>query len=461
MIQMNSQQLISLFPQHETIDTEFSTSSVFIDSRQCTEGCLFVAIKGEHFDGHQFVKKAAELGASAAIVETVVADISIPQIVVNDTRQALAQLANFWRKEVNPLVIAITGSNGKTTVKEMLGRILSSQHKTLMTAGNFNNDIGVPLTLFRLSKEDRFAVIEMGANHLHEISQLVSIAEPDVVYVNNARAAHIEGFGSLKSVVQAKGEMYQYCKQDALAIFNIDEDSTDYWKSISSSENQLTFSTKRSADVTASSESLSAGFKLTVEYQSNQFESVLNVFGEHNVQNAAAAITLAMGCGLTAQQASVGLSGFSGVKGRQQFISGLHDSIIIDDSYNANPDSLSAAVKVLCALDGTAWLALGDMAEMGEQSLQLHKQAAKDARQAGVEQLFALGEMSCIAADTFEENGYCFERHSDMVEYLSTRLHKGINLLVKGSRSAGMDKVVEKLILNAKHSDVSGVEHAL
>jgi len=461
MIQMNSQQLISLFPQRETIDSEFSILSVVIDSRLCTEGCLFVAIKGEHFDGHQFVKKAAELGANAVIVETVVADISIPQIVVNDTRQALAQLANFWRKEVNPLVIAITGSNGKTTVKEMLGRILSSQDRTLMTAGNFNNEIGVPLTLLQLSEQDRFAVIEMGANHLHEINQLVSIAEPDVVYVNNARAAHIEGFGSLQSVVQAKGEMYQYCKQHALAIFNIDEDSTSFWKSISATHNQLTFSTKNPADVTATSEPLSDGFKLMVEYQHQQFESILNVFGEHNVQNALAAITLAIGCGMTVQQACKSLNNFSAVKGRQQFISGLNDSVIIDDSYNANPDSLSAAVKVLCALDGTAWLALGDMAEMGGQSLQLHKQAARDAQQAGVEQLFALGEMSCIAAESFRENGFCFDQHGDMVEFLSTRLHKGINLLVKGSRSAGMDKVVEKLILNAKHSDISGVEHAL
>jgi len=461
MIQMNSQQLISLFPQRESTGSPFSISSVVIDSRKCTEGCLFVAIKGESFDGHQFVNKAAELGAVAAIVETAVSGISIPQIIVNDTRQALAQLANFWRKEVNPLVIAITGSNGKTTVKEMLGRILSSEYKTLMTVGNFNNEIGVPLTLFRLSQEDRFAVIEMGANHLNEISQLVGIAEPDVVYVNNARAAHIEGFGSLQSVVQAKGEMYQYCRSDALAIFNIDEDSTDYWKSISSTSNQLTFSTKQPADVTATCEPLSDGFKLTIERQHEQFESILHVFGEHNVQNASAAITLAIGCGLTVKQASRGLNGFSGVKGRQQFVSGLNDSVIIDDSYNANPDSLSAAVKVLCALDGTAWLALGDMAEMGEQSLQLHQQAARDARKAGVEKLFALGEMSCKASDTFEKNGFCFKQHGEMVEFLSTRLHKGINLLVKGSRSSGMDKVVEKLILNTKLSDTSGVEHAL
>ncbi|MBT3203148.1 MAG: UDP-N-acetylmuramoyl-tripeptide--D-alanyl-D-alanine ligase [Gammaproteobacteria bacterium] len=461
MIHMDSPQLMSLFPQRETFQNEFSISSVIIDSRKSVEGCLFVAIKGDNFDGHQYVNKAAELGAVAAIVETVSSDISIPQILVQDTRQALALLANFWRKKVNPVVVAITGSNGKTTVKEMLGRILTGQGQTLMTAGNFNNEIGVPLTLFRLSEGDSFAVIEMGANHQHEISKLMHIAEPDVVYVNNARAAHIEGFGSLEMVVKAKGEMYQYCKADSFAVFNDDEDSSDYWKSISTAESQLIFSSVQSADLTGKGQSLVDGLKLIVEYQQQSFECIINVFGKHNIQNSLAAITLAIACGLTLKQACKFLSGFSGVKGRQQFLSGVQGSVIIDDSYNANPDSLKAAVNVLCALKGTAWLALGDMAEMGEQTLLLHQQAANEAKQAGVEQFFALGEMSCKAADVFDEDGFCFSQHSEMVEFISPRLHKGINLLVKGSRSAGMDKVVEKLILNAKHSDVSGVEHAL
>ena len=461
MIHMNSHQLLQLFPQDKPEGTQYHFTSVVIDSRKVSESCLFVAIKGDNFDGHQFVKKAAEQGAVAAIVDAPVAEVSIPQVVVKDTRHALAQLANAWRKRLNPLVIAITGSNGKTTVKEMLGQILSAQGQTLMTAGNFNNEIGVPLTLFQLSENDRYAVIEMGANHRHEISKLVGVAAPDVVYVNNARAAHIEGFGSLQAVIQAKGEMYQNADPEALAVFNDDEDSSDYWKSISPSINKMVFSSRQAAEVTASSQSIEKGLKLSLTYQQQTFECLLNVYGEHNAQNAVAAITLAIACGLTAEQACQALNGFSGVKGRQQFIKGVNECVVIDDSYNANPDSLAAAVKVLCALDGTPWLALGDMAEMGDESLEMHKKAVLSAKETGVEQFFALGKKSCQAAKQFSENGFCFSDHDEMVEFLVPRLHKDINLLVKGSRSAGMEKVVEKLTMKGKQTNVSGVAHAV
>ena len=461
MIHLNSQQLLQLFPQVENELAQFAFTSVVIDSRQSTKDSLFVAIRGEHFDGHEFINKAAEQGAVAAIVDTFQDDSAIPQIVVNDTRLALAQLASFWRKKVNPVVVAITGSNGKTTVKEMLGQILSQQGQTLMTAGNFNNEIGVPLTLFRLSESDRFAVIEMGANHRQEIALLVEIAEPDIVYVNNAVAAHLEGFGSLQGVIEAKGEMYQHCKRTALAVFNNDENSVDYWKSNSAADKQLSFSSKQQADITGQSVQLADGLKLTVSYQQQQFECNLKVFGLHNAQNALAAITLAIACGVNAQQACHYLNAFSGVKGRQQFFAGVNESVIIDDSYNANPDSLAAAIKVLCALDGTPWLALGDMAEIGEQSLQMHQQAVTEAKDEGVQQFFALGKMSCQAADVFAENGFCFDKHDEMAEFLASRLHRNINLLVKGSRSAGMEKVVEKLTLKANPADAGGVNNAV
>jgi len=457
MIQMHSQELLSVFPQNGYQQPEFSFNGVEIDSRKACAGSLFIAIKGDAFDGHQFIADAATKGAVAVIVEQPVT-VDIPQILVADTRQALARLASYWRRKVNPLVVSITGSNGKTTVKEMLGRILSSQAATLVTPGNFNNDIGVPLTLFRLSQQDRYAVIEMGANHPQEIRNLVAIAEPDVVYVNNAQAAHIEGFGSLQGVAQAKGEMYQYCSPDAIAVFNQDEPSCNYWMSIVSTQKWLRFSSQQSSDVSAKGVLSADGISLQVSYQQQQFDCSLKVYGEHNVQNALAAITLAIACGVAPAISCRALDGFAGVKGRQQFVSGINNSVIINDSYNANPDSLKAALKVLCALNGHAWLALGDMAEMGGESLQMHHQAVSDARDLGVEKLFAIGDMSCRAASLFGENGFCFEKHDEMAGYLAGQLCQGVNLLVKGSRSAGMEKVVESL---TKNSINSGVNHAV
>ncbi len=461
MIHLSSQQLLQIFPQENSWPQFFDITSVVIDSRKSVKDSLFVAIRGENFDGHQFINKAAEQGAVAAIVDHIQDDLTIPQVLVKDTRQALADLANFWRNKLNPLVVAITGSNGKTTVKEMLGYILKGQGQTLMTSGNFNNEIGVPLTLFQLSEGDQYAVIEMGANHMQEISRLVQIAEPDIVYVNNAMPAHLEGFGSLKAVVEAKGEIYRFCKKTALAVFNDDEASVNYWKSISLAHKELTFSSRQKSDVTGKGTQLSEGLQLQVSYQEQQFDSQLKVYGEHNVQNALAAVTLAIACGLTAEQACHNLNNFSGVKGRQQFITGVNGSVIIDDSYNANPGSLSAAIRVLCSLDGTPWIALGDMAEMGDESLRLHQQAAVEAKNEGVKQFFALGELSCQAATVFAENGFCFDKHDEMAEFLASRLDKNINLLVKGSRSAAMEKVVKSLSLITGSSESEGVIHAV
>jgi len=460
MIHMNGHELQQLFPQHNTASAEFTFTSVEIDSRKNCGNALFIAIKGDNFDAHHFIHKAEEQGAVAALVETEIDGISIPQIVVDDTRKALAELATHWRNKINPTVIAITGSNGKTTVKEMLGQILKNKYQTLVTPGNFNNEIGVPLTLLRLSENDRFAVIEMGANHRSEIKVLVGIAQPDVVYVNNARSAHIEGFGSLQAVIQAKGEIYQFCDAAAIAVFNDDEDASDYWKSIASANKKLCFSAHQHSDVKGITRHQRDGLLLSVIFDQQQFDCHLQVLGDHNAQNALAAITLAIACGLSARQSCLALNGFTGVKGRQQFVTGLNNSLIINDSYNANPDSLSAAVKVLCALDGKAWLALGDMAEMGDKSLELHKQAVMDAKKAGVQQFFALGKMSCQAAACFSDKGFCFSRHDEMVNFLAKRLNKDTNLLVKGSRSAGMEKVVEKLIINNDHTQ-AGVEHAI
>ncbi len=460
MISMSASKLNQLFAQTDPVADDFQVQNVVIDSRLPCNDSLFVAIKGENFDGHDYVAIAREKGALAAVVEHPV-NVSIPQFVVTDARVALGQLANAWRHEADPIVIAITGSNGKTTVKEMLASILSANAPTHKTAGNLNNDIGVPLTLFKLEKRHRFAVIEMGANHMGEIRQLLSIADPDIAYINNARAAHVEGFGSVENIIKAKGEMYQFCQAKGLAVFNEDEESCEWWKSISAAQRSLGFSLKHPAEVSARFEHESAGLNLTVSYQGRQASCALKVVGEHNAYNAVAAISLALSCGLSLDQACAGLEGFTGVEGRQQFVEGLNDSVIIDDTYNANPNSLSAAVKVLCNLPGEAWLALGDMAELGEDSLSLHEQSIQEAAQVGVKRLFVLGHHSCEASKKFDGKSYCFNSHVEMSNYLAPRLKKGVNLLVKGSRSAQMEKLVNALAAKQARRDSLEVSHAV
>lgn len=443
MISLHSDELIGLFPQSAEV-SEFYFNGVVIDTRKDCAGSLFIAIRGENFDAHDFVTTARNKGAAAVMVERAV-DLDIPQVIVEDCRAAMGRLANFWRHKMRAKVIGISGSNGKTTVKEMLGRILSSEHRTLMTLGNLNNDIGVPLTLFRLTPQHHFAVIEMGANHQHEIHNLLSIAEPDVVYVNNAQNAHVEGFGSRQGVIRAKGEMYQFSSAKAIAVFNEDEDAVDYWKSIAASSTHISFSLRQQSDITGAFVQQADTLHIELTQGAQQADTEIQMQGLHNVQNAVAAITLATACGFSLQQAAEGLGGFTGVDGRQKFYPGVNKSLIIDDSYNANPGSLIAAVNVLCAQRGIAWLALGDMAELGADALRLHEQALIVAKEIGVIKFFALGTYSCQAAKVFGDEGYCFETHDDMARFISARLHSGINLLIKGSRSAHMEKLVDAL----------------
>ncbi len=460
MIRMSAAELLSVFPGSTENAADFTIQGVEIDSRKSCAGRLFIAIKGEQFDGHDFVAAAQDKGAAAALVESRIDDCDLPQLVVADTRQAMAQLARHWRRQLQPTVVAITGSNGKTTVKEMLGQILSAQQPTLVTRGNLNNDIGVPLTLFELNQQQRFAVIEMGANHRHEIRQLVAIAEPDVVFVNNARPAHVEGFGSLQGVVEAKGEMYQFCSPEARAVFNDDEEAVSYWRSVVATQDQLSFSSAHQADVCARVE-LQQGVGLQLSYAGQQAQCDLQVYGAHNAQNALAAISLALACGLSLTDAAQALQGFQGVAGRQQIVKGVKDSTLINDSYNANPDSLSAAIQVLCEMPGEHWLALGDMAELGEQAQEFHNQAALEAQQAEVARFFAFGEMSCRAASEFGREGYCFTSHQEMADFIEQHINSNVVLLIKGSRSAGMEKVVSLLSQHNANNHPSGVSHAV
>ncbi len=460
MIEMNLGQLNNLFNGKSTKNMDACFSGVEIDSRKDCKNKLFIAINGDNFDGHEFVDVAYSQGASIALVEREL-DSKIPQVVVEDSKRAMGDLAKYWRKEVNPTLIAITGSNGKTTVKEMLGKILSLQAKTVITQGNFNNEIGVPLSIFNLTRNDCYAVIEMGANHESEIKELVEIAEPDIVFVNNAREAHVEGFGSLQGVIHAKGEMYQYSGKTATSVFNLDEEAVHYWQSVSNSDRCLTFSLSSNADIKGSFDNTNDGMKLNAEYKKEICSCEINVFGVHNASNALAAITLSLACGIGLSKAMQGLNGFAGVKGRLQFVDGLNQSKIIDDSYNANPDSLEAALDVTCSLPGVAWLALGDMAELGELSEEMHKSAVIKAKEKGISECFAIGEYSCRSVSVFGSKGYCFKAHAEMADLLSKRLAPEINLLIKGSRSARMDKLVSALTRKPLADDARGVSNAI
>jgi UDP-N-acetylmuramoyl-tripeptide--D-alanyl-D-alanine ligase len=457
MIEMNLHQVLTLFGETSYQSLEQQFHGVTIDSRGDCNGRLFVAIRGEHFDGHDYITSAYHNGAVAALVETEI-DCEIAQIVVKDCKQAMARLANTWRHSCPATVIALTGSNGKTTVKDMLFQILLKQAPAHATRGNFNNDIGLPLTLFELSQHHRFAVVELGANHAGEIAHLAGIAEPDIVYVNNVAAAHLAGFGSVQGVIEAKGELYAYCKPEHRAIFNQDEAASRYWRSICLAENTLGCGLNSDAEVRADWNQDEDGLTLAVKYASNSRSVRLRVLGEHNARNALAAITIAIIAGVEFEKAVSNLADFSGAKGRLQMLQGPRHSRLIDDSYNANPDSLEAGIKVLCSLKGEAWLALGDMAELGSETELLHRKAAQTARNYGVEKFFGVGEMSCIASDEFGSDGYCFEQIDEMAASILGQIHQGVNLLVKGSRSVGMDKLVKCLMI---HRDSGEINHAV
>ena len=456
MISLSLTALGGILGVDQTVLGQQSFTGVTIDSRKPCHGQLFVALAGANFDGHQFVDAAYRNGAVAALVEKPV-DSEIIQLQVDDCIQAMGRLGNYWRRYCNPCVVALTGSNGKTTVKEMLTQILSSHASTHATRGNFNNDIGVPLTLFELAEEHDYAIIEMGANHRGEIAGLAAIAEPDIVYINNVAAAHLAGFGSIQGVIQAKGELYAYCAPEQSALFNVDEVASTYWRENCAAQTRLTCSLDGDADITASWKSRADGIEIEFKYGGEVHDAQLLVMGEHNARNALAAVGLAILAGVEFRHAVANLAGFSGVKGRLQLSTGPADSRLIDDSYNANPGSLVAGIKVLCSLEGSPWLALGDMGELGDDANEFHRQAGRNARELGVEKLFGVGEMSSLACEEFGDEGYSCANIDEMAEVILSQIHPSVNLLVKGSRAAGMERLIETLTHAAKGGKANAV----
>ncbi len=418
--------------------------SVSTDTRTLPEGALYFALKGEHFDGHTFLNAAKQAGAAGAVVSDI-NNIDLPQVKVEDTRKALGRLAAAWRQHFKGKVIAITGSNGKTTVKEMIAAILAKQGDVLATKGNLNNDIGLPLTLLGLENQD-YAVIEMGANHHGEIDYLTHIANPDVAVITNAGPAHLEGFGSIKGVAEAKSEIYRGLSQAGTAIINADDEFADYWLAACKNKTVIRFALDHEAEVKGEWQQGATESVLKITADSTSFEVSLHVPGKHNAMNALAAVAACLAAGAEIESMQKGLDAFSSVKGRLNIMTAINGATVIDDTYNANPASLSAGLDVLKVMPGEHWLVLGDMGELGEDSQQLHSDVAKLAKQKNVHQLYATGENSKVTVKAFGDHAMHFSTPKDLIDYLLPRLHQNLSVLIKGSRFMKMEKVVESLV---------------
>jgi len=423
------------------------------DTRTLRDKELFIALHGENFNGHDYLDKAKALGASAVLVEEKYAgpgSFTGSSIVVKNTRQAMGTLAKNWRAGFSIPLVAITGSNGKTTVKEMVTGILSCKASVLATQGNLNNDIGVPQTLFGLGEEHQYAVIEMGANHPGEIEWLSHIAQPTVATITQCAPAHLEGFGSIEGVAHAKAEIFNGLLEDGVAVINGDDDFAELWLEKSSHYNQLTFGLDSGNEVTAESiliDEDKSSFQMITPV--GNVELTLNLPGRHNIINALEAAACAISLGIALSTIKQGLESVTAVKGRLQIKSGLKQCRIIDDTYNANPASLEVALKVLKRFPGRHWLVIGDMGELGDDAEALHAQAGEISKASGVERLYTLGELSRASAEAFGEGAQHMNSHEQLAELLSEEVASDVTVLIKGSRAMGMEYLVNALGVNA------------
>ncbi len=424
---------------------------VSIDSRTLAAGQLFIAIRGERYDGHDFARAAAERGAAALLVARPL-PVSLPQVVVADTVAALAALAGAWRARFDIPVVAVAGSNGKTTTKEMLARILATAGDVLATRGNLNNHIGVPLTLLRLAPGHRHAVIELGANHPGEVAALTGIARPDIAVVTNAGDEHLEGFGNLEGVAQAEGEVFAGLPADGTAVINAEDPFADMWRAQSVGSRIVSFGIDAQVDVGAralrgrvEAGAFATEFELLLDGEARPAR--IGFAGRHNVSNALAAAAAAHAAGIGADGIVAGLAAATPVGGRLQLKAGLGGSWLIDDSYNANPSSVRAGIDVLCGLPGEHWLVLGEMAELGPQTDGCHAGIGDYARRAGIARLYALGAPARHAVSSFgTRGGRWFADAAELADEVAAGLGPGVTVLIKGSRVNRLERVVARLL---------------
>ena len=433
----------------ELVGEDCAFDSVSTDSRTLSPGALFVALTGEHFDGHDFVTAAADRGAVAVLVGRTL-PISIPQVVVSDPLAALSAFAREWRRRFAIPVIGVTGSNGKTTTKEMIGSILSRIGPTLATRGNLNNHIGVPLTLLGLAAEHRFAIIEMGANHQGEIAHLMSIAEPTIGLVTNAGAAHLEGFGSLQGVALGKGEMFRALPRDGVAVINADDAFASMWRENRTADKLLTFGFEQQASFMAhrvSTKADAAGFRIEFDLVTPEGvrPATLALAGLHNLRNALGAAAAAYAAGASVDDIVAGLAAMKPVAGRLELKPAINGAFLVDDSYNANPSSLKAGLDAFRDFDGTHWLVLGEMKELGDNADAFHAEVGRYAREAGVARLLAVGERSRHAVEAFGSGAQWFADLDALIADARGSLHEGVVVLIKGSRANKLERVAAAL----------------
>ncbi len=425
---------------------EIHFNEVKIDSRKVNPGDLFVAFKGLQVDGHDYAMAAVENGAIAILAQKPLPTISVPVIVVSDCFAALTHAAQEYRKTWNTKVLALTGSNGKTTVKEMIALILPSPR--FATQGNFNNELGVPINILNVKPECKFAIFELGANHKGDIAYTAELVKPDISLINNIGPAHLGGFGSIEGVAIAKGEIYQALPQEGIAIINDDDQYAHYWDNIIASRLVFRFSSSHPTDVWADSIEVDewGSYSFNLHAETERVSVKLKVPGRHQVQNALAAASMCYAAGLSLQSIAQGLASFTGVKGRLNILTGFHEAKIIDDTYNANLESIRAGLQYLASCSGKKILVIGDLAELGEFSVDQHKQIGIIAKELKIDELLAIGQYTTHSVSAFGKDAIHFEDREHLVNYLKKILNQQTNVLIKGSRSSRMEEIVHKIL---------------
>ena len=425
--------------------TDYPFSGVSTDTRTLKKGELFIALQGPNFDGCDYVGEARDKGAAGAVVPTLV-DEDISQISVEDSKRALGQLGAAWRRKLSPVVVGITGSNGKTTLKELTAACLAKAAPTLATHGNLNNDIGMPLMLTRIEEQHRFAVLEMGANHAGEIAYLVALAKPDIVAITNAADAHLEGFGSLDGVARAKGEILCGETRPKVAILNADDRYFEYWSTLVEDTQLITFGIDADADVRAGNiDADAACSSFDLHLPVGEIDIRLSLSGRHNVRNACAAAAIAVAAGVDIADIKFALESVQPVEGRLRRLAGIGGATIYDDSYNANPLSVAAAAEFLASLPGENILVLGDMGELGDDAARLHAETGAKVREAGISRLLATGALSRNTVEGFGNGASWHPEIDELTAQVRSELGPDSNVLVKGSRFMRMERVVEAL----------------
>lgn len=429
-------------------EQDHEINGVSIDSRKTQAHDLFVAFQGEHVDGHDFVSDAIKNGATAVLAQKFIPQLPVPILVVNDCLQALTEIASHYRQSLNLKVLALTGSNGKTTVKEMLSCILPPS--AFVSHGNFNNQLGVPINIMALKPSHKYAVFELGANSVGDIAHTAQLVQADIALINNIGPAHLGKFGSIEKIATAKGEIYQKLNPQGLAVINDDDSYAHFWDEMVGMHEVLRYSSTHKADVWASEiqKKEHNDYFFVLNFAQQTIEIKLQVPGRHQVDNALAAASMALAAGISLEQIQNGLERFTGVQGRLNFKSGMNSSLIIDDTYNANAASMQAGLEVLASSNAKKIFVMGDIGELEQYAQSEHARVGKIAKDLGIDELLAVGVHSKYAVDAFGKNAQYFNSQEDLLAYLKKYLAKDVTVLVKGSRSSKMENIVNQIVNN-------------